>query len=107
ELGLGTFNVSGPNSAPGALVTADFEKAFGETTSINTSVVAADAAVLTAAKDAFGMVDSGSAVAVGTATALKDDNGNWFAHVTITAATATDVENLAARGITVEQSTAT
>ena len=107
ELGLGTFNVSGPNSAPGALVTTDFEKAFGETTSINTSAVAADAAVLTAAKDAFGMVDTASAVAVGTATALKDDNGNWFAHVTITAATATDVENLAARGITVEQGAAT
>ncbi|MFE8146625.1 FliC/FljB family flagellin [Brenneria goodwinii] len=99
-LKLSTFNVSGP--AAGTIseaATADFQKAFGTTTAVADSSVTASTTEVATAKAAFGISDA-SAITVAE-TAQVDANGNWFAKVSVTAATQTDVDNLALRGVNV------
>ncbi|KGP02498.1 FliC/FljB family flagellin [Alcaligenes nematophilus] len=106
SLQLGTFNVAGPQGAKADAVATDFQAAYGETTKVATAKVEAAAGAEAAAKDAFGLVNTGSSVTVGDKVTV-DENGNWFTKVTITAANATDVENLAARGLNVKEGEAT
>ncbi len=101
-LGLQTFNVSGPNVEDGnlanlnAAVAADFKAAYGETTNITGSKVTDFKAAL-----ATNLGIATGSIAVTTADAYVDDNGNWFAKVSITAANAAEVATLAAQGINV------
>lgn len=103
-LGLDTFNVTGPAGTPGGLVAADYEAIYGETTT-----VAADAVTDTgdAFRDALGarLGITETTITVG-GTLVKDDNGNLFASVTIDNSDATEIENLAQRGISVESGVA-
>ncbi|WP_258128438.1 FliC/FljB family flagellin [Achromobacter anxifer] len=96
-LGLTGFNVSGPRGTPGALVAADFKTAYGSSTSVTGSSVSEGTAGDLA--DRLG-VAAGS-VTVGNA-AVKDDNGNWFVKVDVTATNATESSNLKAKGFDVE-----
>ncbi|RLM27230.1 flagellin [Brenneria alni] len=99
-LKLSTFNVSGPAAGTiSGAATADFQKAFGTTTAVDGSSVIASATEVATAKAAFGISDA-SAITVAE-TAQVDANGNWFAKVSVNAATQTDVDNLALRGVNV------
>ncbi|NSX04159.1 FliC/FljB family flagellin [Cupriavidus gilardii] len=100
-LGLDGFNVSGPKGTPAALVAADYQAAYGATTQVTgTAVSEANAGDLASR---LGVAAGSVALA---ATAEKDDNGNWFATVTITAADATEVSTLKAKGFEVEATVA-
>lgn len=100
-LGLDGFNVSGPKGTPAALAAADYQAAYGATTQVTgTAVTEANAGDLASRLG----VAAGSVVLAGTAE--KDDNGNWFATVTITAADATEVSTLKAKGFEVEATVA-
>ena len=100
-LGLDGFNVSGPKGTPVALTAADYEKAYGVTTSITADSVAESNPGDLATR--LG-VAAGS-VTVGT-TAVKDDNGNWYATVGINTADATEISTLKAKGFEVESGVA-
>ncbi|ALD92405.1 flagellin [Cupriavidus gilardii CR3] len=100
-LGLDGFNVSGPKGTPAALVAADYQAAYGATTQVTgTAVSEANAGDLASR---LGVAAGSVALA---ATAEKDENGNWFATVTITAADATEVSTLKAKGFEVEATVA-
>lgn len=100
-LGLDGFNVSGPKGTPAALAAADYQAAYGATTQVTgTAVSEANAGDLASR---LGVAAGSVALA---ATAEKDDNGNWFATVTITAADATEVSTLKAKGFEVEATVA-
>lgn len=98
KLGLGTFNVSGPGTGLATAGAADFQKVYGDTTAVTTSVVADFSADL---KTNLGFTGT---VTVATTASVDDDN-NWFAKVDITATTAAEVQVLASQGIEVELNT--
>ncbi|MEE3649692.1 MULTISPECIES: FliC/FljB family flagellin [unclassified Brenneria] len=101
-LGLSTFNVSGPAAGTISAATAtNFKAAYGTTTAVTASTVTATGTTTDAAKAAFGLSSTTSAITV-AGTAQVDANGNWFAKVTVTAGNQTDSDNLALRGISVE-----
>lgn len=88
-LNLGSFNVSGPAGTPAAAVAADYQAAYGDTTAV------ADSSV----NDFSGNLATRLGVAAGsvvvtTGNAVVDDNGNFFAEVTVTAATTTEAAAL-------------
>ncbi|MBR9908273.1 MAG: FliC/FljB family flagellin [Gammaproteobacteria bacterium] len=88
-LNLGSFNVSGPAGVPTAAGAADYQAAYGETTAVTASSVNDFSADL-----ATRLGVAGTSVAVTTGNATVDDNGNFFAEVTITAADATEAAAL-------------
>lgn len=94
-LNLEGFNVTGPKggTAPTALAGADFQKAFGSTTSVTgaTSVEKTPGDLASRLGLASGSVD-----VAGVPT--KDSAGNWFTKVKITPASATEANNLKANG---------
>lgn len=96
-LGLDGFNVSGPKGTLGALVAADYQAAYGTTTQVTATAVdeVNPGDLATRLGVAAGSVVLGAA-------AQKDENGNWFATVTITAADATEVSTLKAKGFEVD-----
>jgi len=108
-LGLGSFSVSGPTidnagaivDANGAAATAVGSDAFQAVFGADTQFTASSVSFGTGAQADFAQklgVDSGS---VSVDSTLKaDGRGNWYATVTITPSNATEVENLASRGIT-------
>uniref|UniRef100_UPI0037E07B6C Flagellin n=1 Tax=Cupriavidus gilardii TaxID=82541 RepID=UPI0037E07B6C len=100
-LGLDGFNVSGPKGTPAALVAADYQAAYGTTTNVTTTAVTESSANALAGR--LGVANGSVALA---ATAEKDDNGNWYATVTITAGSATEVSTLKAKGFEVENGVA-
>jgi flagellin len=104
KLGLGSFNVSGPQTkvtAGGTTVgTTAAMKAFGATTSITAAALASGSTSADLA-DAIGLSVPAD-IAAGTV--ITDDNGNWFAKFEIALTSsgttqAADVKALAARGI--------
>ncbi|MGP5018840.1 FliC/FljB family flagellin [Vreelandella alkaliphila] len=123
-LGIGSFNVTGPAdtdataegtqtvawAADGAGISADnsaIERFFGETTAVAAATIDADAdfnADLGARLGIDGAKITENASAAGV---QMDDNGNLFAKITINTADATEIENLAARGLNVESGEAT
>jgi flagellin len=92
-LSLQSFNLSGPQGAPTSASAADYQEAYGSTTGVTTSSVTDDSAAL-----AGRLGVAGTSVVYDAADIYTDDNGNFFAEVTITAADATESGNLAARG---------
>ncbi|NYT35495.1 FliC/FljB family flagellin [Allopusillimonas soli] len=101
-LNLSNFNVTGPTGTPTAAVAADFQNAYGSTSQVAGATVAEASADKLAER--LG-VDAGSVV-LDAAAAYVDDNGKFFAKVTITPADATEVGNLASRGFTGEATVA-
>lgn len=91
-LNLEGFNVTGPKGGTptGAL---DFKKAFGDTT----AVTAATTVEKTAGDLASRLGVAASGVIMGGAP-KQDSAGNWFTSVTVTAADATESNNLKANG---------
>lgn len=91
-LNLEGFNVTGPKGGTptGAL---DFKKAFGDTT----AVTAATTVEKTAGDLASRLGVAASGVVMGGAP-KQDSAGNWFTSVTVTAADATESNNLKANG---------
>ncbi|CAB5515725.1 FliC/FljB family flagellin [Achromobacter anxifer] len=94
-LNLQGFNVSGPKGTPVAAVAADFQKAYGSTSQVAGATVAEN----TGGKLAERLGVAAGSVAFDATNVYKDDNGNFFAQVTITPANATEQGNLASRGI--------
>lgn len=95
-LNLDSFNVNGPQGALTAQTggtTAEMQDAYGETTAIADSTVAESGAGDLAAR--LG-VAAGSVVFTGTA--QTDEAGNWYAEVTITAASTAESNSLKALG---------
>ncbi|WP_111414095.1 FliC/FljB family flagellin [Billgrantia lactosivorans] len=101
-LSLDSFNVSGPNVTNGdlgnlnAAAAADFQAAYGDTTDVTGSSVNDFAATL-----GTNLGIATGSITVTTADAFVDDDGNWFAKVSITAASDAEVATLAAQGINV------
>ncbi|WP_354683136.1 FliC/FljB family flagellin [Cupriavidus necator] len=106
-LGLQSFNVNGPQATATAsfsgtatmvgtadAAAADFQKAYGSTTNVSTSTVteAAAGTLATTLGIAAGSISIG-------ANALVDKNGNWFAEVQITPATAAEAQALKNQGM--------
>lgn len=95
-LGLDSFNVNGPKGAMTEMSgTAAFKSYFGETTQVSGATVSEKSAGDLATR--LG-VASGS-VSVEGAKIYKDENGNVFAKVTVTASGAAEVNNLKNNGI--------
>ncbi|CZX01106.1 MULTISPECIES: FliC/FljB family flagellin [Enterobacter cloacae complex] len=93
-LGLDSFNVNGPKGTISAAGAADFKEFYGSTTQV------AGATVTEKSADALATrlgVDTGSIALTGNAV-YKDENGNLFAKVNITAADAAESNNLKANG---------
>jgi flagellin len=120
-LGIGSFNVTGPAAvddtnttiawaADGAGISADnsaIERFFGETTAVAAATIDADADFAADLGARLGIA-AGSVTGTAPANGVQmDDNGNLFAQVTITTSDATEIENLAARGLKVESGVAT
>ncbi|TAN26607.1 MAG: FliC/FljB family flagellin [Castellaniella sp.] len=110
-LGLGGFSVSGPTinssgqivqadgtTTASAVATADFQKVFGSSTQFTASSVSFGSGAQASFAQQLGIA-SGS-VSLGS-TLTADGRGNWYASVSITPSNATEVQNLASRGITV------
>lgn len=110
-LGLGSFSVSGPTinssgqivqadgtTTAGAVAAADFQKVFGTSTQFTASSVTFGSGAQASFAQQLG-VASGS-ISLGS-TLTADGRGNWYAAVSITPSNATEVQNLASRGITV------
>ncbi|CAB3651079.1 FliC/FljB family flagellin [Achromobacter kerstersii] len=95
-LGLDGFNVSGPRGTQGAVTTAQYQAAYGSTTSMTANTVAEGTA---------GDLAGRLGVATGNVTvgseAQSDENGNWFVKVDVSAADATESSNLKAKGFDV------
>ncbi|MBJ6384014.1 FliC/FljB family flagellin [Enterobacter cloacae] len=93
-LGLDSFNVNGPKGTISAAGAADFKEFYGSTTQV------AGATVTEKSTDALATrlgVAAGS-IALTDDTVYKDENGNLFAKVNITAADAAESNNLKANG---------
>ena len=121
-LNLSGFNVTGPEAvndtnttiawaADGAGITSDnsaIERHYGDTTEIATTTLSTDTTT-----NFVGNLETRLGIGAGNTTldgnVQMDDKGNLFAKVTIdgTAVSTTDVENLQARGINVDTSSAT
>ena len=97
-LGLDTFNVTGPKGTVTDADTDEFQAAFGETTQVAASKISDADTKQTELATRLGVADG---VAVINEDAQADENGNWFAKVTITATTDQEVINLANNGLTV------
>nr|WP_321302918.1 FliC/FljB family flagellin [Alcaligenes faecalis] len=103
-LSLDTFNVTGPKGAVADAGADQFKAAFGETTQVADSTITDAATKQTALAARLGVANG---VAVIEEKAQADENGNWFAKVTITATTDQEVTNLANNGLSVTKDEAT
>lgn len=99
-LGLSTFNVTGPQGATAAVATADFEKAFGDTTAITAATSSEATADTLSAR--LGIANGGATLA---ANPVADENGNWFVAVTIGSSSAQETINLKNNGFDVASGT--
>lgn len=99
-LSLDSFNVAGPNGTPTSASAQDYKDAYGETTAVTSATVVDGSAALSAR---LGV--AGTSVVYDTADVYTDDDGNFFAQVTITAANATEEANLEARGFDIAATT--
>ncbi|WP_424267070.1 FliC/FljB family flagellin [Castellaniella sp.] len=99
-LNLSSFNVTGPKMATGgapvAAVAADFQKAYGSTSSVTAATV--DEKTPNKLAERLGVASA--SVAVDATNVYVDDNGKFFAKVSVTPADATEVGNLESRGFT-------
>merc|ERR1712000_522123 len=93
-----TFNVTGPAGTPAAAGQDELNAILGDTTKVNDFTVTGKAGFDTELSNRLG----GATVALNSADVFKDDNGNLFAKVTVTATDQAQVDNLAARGVEVE-----
>lgn len=98
SLGMDTFNVTGPAGTPAAAGQDELNAILGDTTKVNDFTVTGKAGFDTELSNRLG----GATVALNSADVFKDDNGNLFAKVTVTATDQAQVDNLAARGVEVE-----
>ncbi|WKD27740.1 FliC/FljB family flagellin [Halomonas sp. KG2] len=95
-LGLDSFNVNGAQGTVAAAATANFETAYGDSTSI------ADSDVNDFGDDlATSLGIATGSVTADTANAYVDENGNWYAQVQVSAATEAESRTLAAQGINI------
>lgn len=95
-LGLDSFNVNGPQGTTAAATASNFTAAYGDSTAIADSKVSDfDAALSTK----LGVATT--SVTADTADAYVDEAGNWYAKVTITAASDAESRTLEAQGISV------
>ncbi|WJY16662.1 FliC/FljB family flagellin [Pectobacteriaceae bacterium CE90] len=101
-LGLDGFNVTGPNggSATGALTSTEFQKAYGSTTNVTGTTVSETTSGALAVK--LGVASGSVSVATG---ATQDSKGNWFVKVDISAASASEANNLKANGFDIASGT--
>ncbi|GLC94520.1 flagellin [Cupriavidus sp. TA19] len=106
-LNLQSFNVNGPQATAGAsfngtasmtvagaAVAADYQKAYGATTAVSLNTVAEK----TPNTLATTLGIAGGSVSIG-ANAVVDKNGNWFAEVRITPASAAEAQALKNQGM--------
>lgn len=98
-LNLSSFNVNGPQGTLTAANATAFQAAFGDTTEVADSTVAEASAGDLA--DRLGI--STTSVALDTADAYVDEAGNWYAKVTITAATTAESNSLKALGFDLDR----
>ena len=103
-LNLDTFNVTGPKGNVANAGAAEFKAAFGDTTKVAASAITDAGTKQTALAGRLGIADGNAVIATA---AQADEAGNWFAKVTITAADAQEVTNLANNGLTVVEGEAT
>ena len=102
---MGTFNVTGPAGTPVAAGAPELEAILGETTSVNDFTITGKAGFDAELASRLGI--TAGTVALDDADVYKDDNGNLFAQVTVTAANQAEVDGLAARGVEVDGTNAT
>lgn len=103
-LGLGSFNVSGPQGTETLLTTGAADQAkdvFGETTAVTKVVLAANSG--TSAKAGLGITTG----TVADGTVISDAQGNWYAKFEATGLTEGDAKTLASKGIQVSTEDAT
>ncbi|MBN7795823.1 FliC/FljB family flagellin [Parahaliea mediterranea] len=99
-LNLSSFNVAGPDGAPVSAAAANYEDAYGTTTSVNNATVVESTPNALATR--LG-VATGSVV-FEAADAFVDNSGNWYAEVTITATTTAESNSLKALGFDLDRS---
>lgn len=107
-LGLGSFNVSGPQGESSDINGIDAtaaKKVFGDTTSV--TAAALSTASGSTSGDLASKLGLSSAANVSTGTVVSDKNGNWYAKFDISSINATDAATLQAKGITVDSGAAT
>jgi len=107
-LGLGSFNVSGPQGESSDINGIDAtaaKKVFGDTTSV--TAAALSTASGSTSGDLASKLGLSSAASVATGTVVSDKNGNWYAKFDISSINATDAATLQAKGITVDSGAAT
>ncbi len=97
SLNVASFNVSGPAGTPVAADAATMQKLYGADTAATAGVAVFSGD--TALKDSLGMTNAASTIDVTDTAIYKDDNGNLFAKVSITAGNQVDADNAARAGI--------
>lgn len=95
-LGLEGFNVSGPKGTQANVTTAQYQAAYGSTTSMTANSVAEGTA-----GDLAGRLGVATGNVTVASEAQADENGNWFVKVDVSAADATESSNLKAKGFDV------
>ena len=106
-LGLGSFNVSGPQGESTDITAIDAtaaKKVFGDTTSV--TAAALSTASGSTSGDLANKLGLSSAASVATGTVVSDKNGNWYAKFDISSINATDAATLEAKGIKVDGTSA-
>ncbi|SDG08527.1 flagellin [Onishia taeanensis] len=96
-LGLDSFNISGPQGTPAAATGANFRDSYGDTTQIADSSVNDFGADL-----ATNLGIASGSITVATADAVVDDEGNYYAEVTVNTTSAAEIATLGANGLNVE-----
>ena len=93
KLGLGNFNVSGPQGTPAAVT--DFKPYYGSTTDVTAATVSEKVAT-DDLSTRLGLAPGGAKL--DDKSIYKDSNGNTFAKVTIKSSSAAETNNLKANG---------
>lgn len=93
-LGLDSFNVNGPKGDVEAATAADFKSFYGDTTQVANASVAEKTTNALATR--LGVATT--SVAFDDAAVYKDEKGNLFAKVTVSAGSAAESNNLKANG---------
>ena len=95
-LGLDSFNVNGAQGTVAAATASNFEDAYGDSTQI------ADSSVNDFGDDlATKLGVATTSVTADTANAYVDENGNWYAQVTVSAGSNAESRTLEAQGISI------
>ncbi|UTJ45856.1 FliC/FljB family flagellin [Atlantibacter subterranea] len=93
-LGLDSFNVNGPKGDITTATGADFQKYYGATTNVTSMALSEKSANDLSTR--LGIANGG--VVIDGSKAYKDDNGNLYAKVTISASSTAESNNLKANG---------